>query len=323
MSPTNTNINNPNGSGFNNSNVRVSSTDLRCRRCGHNRSKCSIYQTPRSHSSAADRRRSKKVPKACGKVYCCKCKPASKSSRYFDPDHEEKLGLIKYTGLKIDAAARLRSYILKALKSGRRHDSLTTCSKPSRLEFGHDHGSAASHYPSLAIFNCQLPEYTQNDVLAANSLDRHVQQVYNNVRRLIVLLSNETPIDTGILRTILSTLFDQLAILIHRAFPTLVPRVLTNRKAFQHSLRIARRGTQAAYKQLCAVALEAGMMMSSRERATSAGWRDGLDTLITAPGRRSVLLGCAAGAQQLLWRSRELADELHFWLALLRAGRDL
>ena len=260
MSPNNNN-NNLNGfssdsnsssssNNSNNSNNRVSDNDLRCRQCGHNRSKCSTCQTPRSHSSAADRRKAKKVSKTRSKAYCCKCKPANKPSRFFDPDHEEKLGLIKYTGLKLDAAARLRSYILKALKSKHHHRSPATGGERHRMVFGHNHGGPASDSSSVTILNCRLPDYTHNDVLAANAMDRSVQQVCNNVRRLILLLSNETPIDTGILCAILRTLFHQLATLTHTAFPSLAPGILPNRKAFQHSLRIAQRGTQAAYKQL-------------------------------------------------------------------------
>lgn len=138
MSPTNSNtpntLNTPNNNPAR-TNVIVFNNDLRCRFCGHSRSKCSICQTPRSHSSVADRRKAKKVPKnRRRRAYCCKCKHKSKLVRFFDPNRKEKLALIKYTELKIDAAARLRSYILQALKSKRCCQSPTTCRD---LSIGH------------------------------------------------------------------------------------------------------------------------------------------------------------------------------------------
>ena len=161
MSPTDsnnpnspTNQNNPNGS-----NVVVSNNDLRCRFCGHNRSKCSICQTPRSHSSAADRRKAKRVPKTRRrKPNCCKCKHRSKLVRFFDPNHKERLALIKYTELKIDVVARLRSYIFQALKSEQGRKSPTTCRGFSRMDSGNDHDGPGSSSPFLVILNCQLPD---------------------------------------------------------------------------------------------------------------------------------------------------------------------
>jgi hypothetical protein len=46
------------------------------------------------------------------------------------------------------------------------------------------------------------------------------------------------------------------------------------------------------------------------------------ETLAMEAGERSIVPDHHdTGVQQLLWRSRELADELRLWLALLRAGR--
>jgi hypothetical protein len=47
------------------------------------------------------------------------------------------------------------------------------------------------------------------------------------------------------------------------------------------------------------------------------------NTLTMTLNKRNIALGRVAGIQQMLWRSRELADELRFWLAPLRAGREL
>jgi hypothetical protein len=82
MSPTKSN--NPNSSNNNpaGSNVIVFNNDLRCRFCGHNRSKCSVCRTPRSHSGASDRRKAKKVPMTRRrKAYCCNCKHKNKLVR--------------------------------------------------------------------------------------------------------------------------------------------------------------------------------------------------------------------------------------------------
>jgi hypothetical protein len=127
--------------------------------------------------------------------------------------------------------------------------------------------------------------------------------------RLNLLLASDDPIDTGILRTVLQSLFNQLATLIHRAFPALMPSVLPNRKAFQHCLSAAGRGVQAAYKELWAAASLTGMLRR--------------DVLITESSERSILTSHETAVQQLLWRTGELADELRLWLALLRAGRSL
>jgi hypothetical protein len=324
MSPTNStnssNSTNPPNPNFNRPTVTVSNNDPRCRLCGHNRSKCSICQTPRSHSSAADRRKAKKVLKTRRKAYCCKCKHKSKLVRFFDPNHKEKVALIKYTELKIDAAARLRSYILEALKSKQYQSSRTTCGGFSRMNTRHDdQGSPGTGGPSLLVFNCQIPDHI--NVAASDLLEHRVMQVENIVLRLILLLSNEGPIDTGILRTILRTLFNQLATLTHRAFPALMPEVLMNRKAFQHSLHVAGRGVQTGYKELWATALQTGLLRCSRGIVESAGGLGELETLSTEFGGRSIVPSHDAGVQLLLWKSRALADELRFWLAPLRAGR--
>jgi hypothetical protein len=47
------------------------------------------------------------------------------------------------------------------------------------------------------------------------------------------------------------------------------------------------------------------------------------DTLILESGERSIVHSHDTGVQQLLWRARELTDELRLWLALLEAGRSL
>lgn len=286
MSPTNPN--NPNNSNSDGSNTVVSNDDLRCRFCGHNRSKCSICQTSRSHSSAADRRKAKKVLKTRRrKSYCCKCKHKSKLVRIFDPNHKEKLALIKYTELKIDATARLRSCIFQALKSEQGRKSPTTCRGFSRMDTGNDHDDPGSSSPSLVVFNCQLPDHS--NVAASHLLEHRVLQVENSVLHLILLLSDDNPIDIGILRTVLRTLFNQLATLSHRASPALTPGMLPNRKAFQHSLRIASRGGQAVYKELWAAALQTGVLRKSRGYAASTGILSKLDTLIMESLGRSII----------------------------------
>lgn len=170
----------------------------------------------------------------------------------FDPNHKERLAPIKYTEFKIDAAARLRSY--KALKSDQGHKSPTTCRGFSRMDTGNDHDGPGPSSASLVVFNCQSPD--RSNVAASSLLEHRVLQVENSVLRLILLLSNEKPINTGILRTVLRTLFNKLAILTHRTFPALMPLVLPDKKAFQHSLRVASRGVQIVYKELwgCGVA---------------------------------------------------------------------
>ena len=317
MSPTNSN--NPNNSNSDGSNIVVSNDNLRCRFCGHNRSKCSICQTPRSHSSAADRRKAKKVLETRRrKSYCCKFKHKSKLVRIFDPNHKEKLALIKYTELKIDAAARLGSCIFQALKSEQGRKSPTTCRGFSRMDTGNDRDGPGPSSPSLIVSNCQLPDHS--NVAVSSLLEHRVLQVENSVLRLILLLSNGNPIDTGILRTILHTLFNRLATLTHRAFPALMPGALPNRKACQHGLRVASRGIQVVYKELWAAALQTGVLRKPRGHARSAGRPSERDVLIVEPGERSIIPSHDAGVQQLLWKSRQLADELRFWLVLLRVG---
>lgn len=312
MSPNNSNS--PKNSKSDDSNITVSDNDLRCGFCGHNRSKCSICQTQRSHSSAADRR----------KAYCCKCKHKSKLTRFFDPYHKEMLALVNCTELKIDAAARLRSYIFQSLKSEQCHKFLTTCGGFSRMDAGYDHGSSGSHMFSPVIFDCQMPGQSYHSDVAAFSILKHrALQVENIVLRLILLISNGDPIDTGILRTVLQTLLNQLATLTHRAFSALMPGVFPNRKAFQHCLRIASRGVQALYKELWVAALRTGLLRRSCGHAGLAGKPIEPDTLTMEPGERQIVPSHDAGIRHLLWKSRTLSDELRFWLALLRVGRTL
>jgi hypothetical protein len=175
------------------------------------------------------------------KAYCCNCKQKNKLVRFFDPHRKEKLALIKYTGLKIDAAARLRSYILQALKSEQCYQSPTTCGSFSSMNLRYDQGSPGLGIPSLVVFNCQIPDHSNLDVSLV--LEIRVQQVESIALRLSLLLASDNPIDTGILRAVLQTLFNQLATLAHRAFPALMPDVLPSRKTFQHSMSAAGRGT--------------------------------------------------------------------------------
>ncbi|GAB7327426.1 hypothetical protein MBLNU13_g11286t1 [Cladosporium sp. NU13] len=233
----------------------------------------------------------------------------------------EKLALINYARLKIDAAARLRSYIFQVLRSEQGRKSPTTCCGFSRMNTVNDHDGPGPSSPSVVVFNCRVPDHSN---LAASSLLEHcVLQVENSVLRLILPLSNNNPIDTGILRTVLRTLFKQLASLTHRTFPVQMPSILPNRKAFQHSLRVTGRGVQVVYEELWAVALQTGVLTRLRGYAASAGRLSELETLIEEPGERSTILSHDAAVQQLLWKSRQLADELRFWLALLRVGRSL
>ena len=288
MSPNGSN--NPNNSSSGISSITVSYTDLRCRLCGHNRSKCSVCQTPRSHSSAADRHKAKKIPKTRRKAYyCCKCK------------HPIELIFLLC--------------VLAALKPKQPPNPPTACKELPRKTFEDGHGGPGSGGPSLVVFSCQIPDH--GDFGALLLLQSRVQQVEANVLRLILLLSSEGPIDTGILRNTLRTLFNQLAKLTHRAFPALMPHALPNRKVFQHSLHVASRWVQVGYKNLWATALQTGMLKKSGDVLC------GPNALITVFGGRSVVPSHAAEVQQLLWRSRELLDELRFWLVMLRVGGSL
>ena len=80
---------------------------------------------------------------------------------------------------------------------------------------------------------------------------------------------------------------------------------------------------QTVYKELWAAALQTGMLRKPRGYAGSAGKPGDLARLSLAPGERNIVPSHDAGVQQLLWKSRALADELRLWLALLRAGRSL
>jgi hypothetical protein len=91
-----------------------------------------------------------------------------------------------------------------------------------------------------------------------------------------------------------------------------MPDVLINRKAFQHSLRIAGRGVQTVYKELWATALQTGILRRSHGYAASAGGLGKPETLSTKFGGRSIVPSHDARVQQLLWESRQLADELRF-----------
>jgi hypothetical protein len=117
----------------------------------------------------------------------------------------------------------------------------------------YDQGGPGLRIPSLVVFNCQIPDHSNLDVSLV--LEIRVQQVESIALRLSLLLASDNPIDTGILRAVLQTLFNQLATLAHRAFPALMPDVLPSRKTFQHSMSAAGRGVQAAYKELWAAAL--------------------------------------------------------------------
>lgn len=183
--------------------------------------------------------------------------------------------------------------------------SLRRHAATSQLGTKYDHDGPGSGSPSLVVFSCQIPDHSNLDLSLV--LEYRVMQVESIALRLSLLLASDHPIDTGILRTVLQTLFNQLATLTHRALPALMPNVLPNRKAFQHLLSAAGRGVQAAHKELWAAALLTGMLRR--------------DVLITGSGERSTVTSHDAGVQQLLWRTRELADELRLWLALLRAGR--
>lgn len=177
---------------------------------------------------------------------------------------------------------------------------------------------------SPVVFDCQMPgQSDHSDVAAFSILEHRVLQVENIVLHLILLISNGDPIDTGILRTVLQTLLNQLATLTHRAFPALMPGVFPNRKAFQHCLRVASRGVQALYKELWVAALRTGLLRRSCGHAGLAGRPIEPDTLTMEPGERQIAPSNDAGIRHLLWKSRTLADELRFWLALLRVGRTL
>jgi hypothetical protein len=211
--------------------------------------------------------------------------------------------------------------ILAAIKSKRSHNLPTTCGELSPKKFEDSHPDPGSGSSSLVVFNCQIPDHRDFDISLV--LEYHVQQVESVVLRLSLLLANENPIDTGILRTVLRTLFHQLATLTHRSFPDLLPDILSNRRAFQYSLCVASRGVQTLYKELWAAALRAGVLGRSRGYVASTGRPIEPGNLVKESDERSIVPSHNVGVQQLLWKSRELADELRFWLALLRAGRSL
>lgn len=175
------------------------------------------------------------------------------------------------------------------------------------MEIRYECGGPGFGSPSLVVLHCHIPDHS--DAAASDPLQYQLLQVERIALRLSLLLASDEPIDIGILRTVLRILLNQLATLTHRAFPALMPCVLTNRKAFQHSLRAAGRGVQAAYKELWVSALLNGLLKRN--------------TLIMETGERSTVLNPDTGVQQLLWRARDFADELRLWLALLIAGRRL
>lgn len=102
-----------------------------------------------------------------------------------------------------------------------------------------------------------------------------------------------------------------------------MPSALPNRQAFQDSLRVASGRVQAVYKELWAAALQTGVLSRPRGYGASTARPSEHDTLTMERGEGSIVSSRDAGVQQLLWKSRTLADGLRFWLALLRVGRSL
>jgi hypothetical protein len=324
-------INTPNPATPSNSVQSVNYNDARCRSCGHNRLDCPVCRPRCTRQSARNKAEKKDVIKARGKVYCCKCSHGKKITRHFDPANKEKLALIKYATLDGIAAAELRSYIINARRDKQCYRPMQLCGQLYPIDSKDVPRTPAATAPSVTIMNCRIPDTNNHSRQDLYNLDCTVQQVSNTVRRLICLLSSGRPIDSSIINTSPNALFNQLAFLNHRAFPALAPGIHQNKKSFQDSLRNARGKVQAAYKALLAAARRAGELGRSRglvmRAARVSGMTRPVPRLLTRPflGLRMerVDAGREVEVQQILRRARDLANELHCWIALLGAERSL
>jgi hypothetical protein len=260
-------------------------------------------------------------------VYCCKCSHGKETTRHFGPDNKEKLALLRYATLKGVAAAELRSYLTNALKEKQRYSPTQLRGQFSPIDLTGIPGTLFASTLHITVLNCRLPSTNNNNHSRQNlyNLDLTIQQVSNIVRRLISLLSSGRPIDTGILRSSLNTLFN------HRAFPALAPGIHPDKRSFQDSLRTARGKVQAAYKGLLAAARRAGVLGRVSGRVVRAARVSGttrpiprmLTHPLLGPEMERVEVGREIDVRQILRRSRELAVELNSWVALLGAGRAL
>jgi hypothetical protein len=326
-------INPPNPATSSNPVQSADYNDARCRFCNHNRLHCPVCRPRRTSHRANNRCRKKRQIKARGKAYCCKCSHGKKLTRHFDPANKEKLALIKYATLKDISAAELRAYTTNSLKDKQCYSPTQLCGQLPPIHMIKDQGVPRALIPPITVMRCHIPS-TKNHThsrQALYNLDCTVQQVSNTVRRLICPLSSGRPIDAGILNASLNALFNQLAFLNHRAFPALTPAIHPNKKSFQDALRTVRGKVQTAYKALLAAARRAGVLERSRSRVVRAArvseTTRAVPGLIARPflGLRMELVEVnrEVAAQRILRRARELARELHSWIALLGAGRSL
>jgi hypothetical protein len=257
------------------------------------------------------------------------------------PGNKEKLALIKYATLKSIAAAEPSAHITNALMDNQCYSPTQLCSQLLPFDFTKGPEAPGVNISPITVMRCHIPSTITNNHSrqALYNLDCTAQQVSNTVRRLICLLSSGYPIDAGILSASLNALFNQLAFLNHRAFPALAPAIHPDKKAFQNSLRTVRGRVQTAYKGLLAAARRAGVLGRSSGRGVRAGRVSGttrpvpgmiprpVPGLIASPFLRLrmelVEASREVDVQRILRRARELARELHSWIALLGAGRGL
>ncbi|TLD06790.1 hypothetical protein E2P81_ATG10392 [Venturia nashicola] len=294
--------------------------DRRCRKCGHHRFECKVCRPGMTNVHAGDKKKKRDVDDQRRKIkYCCKCYGAKKFMMYFVPEHKDGDALSKEDETKSEAAAQLRSCLLSTLKAGQQVNPPKLCDMISPFGLRHDDdNNFEAGGPVLIILSCRVPQPSINSTVTA--LELHVRQVFSIVQRLISLLSNGDPIDASLLRTVLRTLFSQLANLTHRTFRQLATGDLPASNTHQHMLQVARNQAQRSYRSLWAHALRAGFLGSSRVQL------GGLGALLLqgAEIRRSLVRrDQQAAVRQLLLSARDLAARLRFWRAMLMAGRSM
>lgn len=268
---------------------------------------------------AGDKKKKRDVDDQRRKIkYCCKCYGSKKFTWYFVPEHKDGHTLSKDEETKIEAAAQLRSYLLSTLKACQEVSPPKLCGEvsPFGLRYDDDNNNFEAGGPVLIILSCRVGQPSTPNTLT--TLELNVRQVFSIVQRLISLLSDDKPIDASILRTVLRTLFNQLANLTHRTFRQLAPGDLPQSNTHQHMLQVARNDAQRSYRSLWAHALRAGFLRSSGAQLG----RLGALQLRGADIRRSLVRpDQQAAVRQLLVSARDLAARLRFWRAMLMAGR--
>lgn len=304
-------------SGDSNAHLAHNNDDPRCVDCGHERIKCNVCW-PRS-TNIRDRKKRREIAKLQDRVwYCCKCACFNKFAPYDDPNHEDELPPNDDNGTESDASAQLRSYFLSAPKAGHEFSYPKLCGVVSPFGLRHDDNNFGASGPVLIILSCRVRQSSVDNTVTA--LETHVRQVFSIVQRLISLLSDEKPIDASILRTVLRTLFNQLANLTHRAFRQLAPGQVPLSNTHHHMLQVARNQAQRSYRSLWAHAMRAGFLHSSDPHL---GGPRGLQLRGAEIRRSLVRCGQQAAVRELLLRARELAARLRFWRAMLMAGRSM